>query len=140
MDITDGITKRNMLAQLAEQINPAAGEKNFFHFTDEDGEEVAEVSFKFANIEGGSSSTPSIQFLNGTNIAGLDGTIKKTGRVKGFFINMKGSDTERVVEGTVGIPTDLDADIKFNRIDWIKKNGIELSNVIITLENICLHQ
>jgi len=137
MKILDLDIKVAMLQVIADKINPASGGKNHFIFKRADDTVLSEMAFDTVTIEDYTTSSPYITFtVNGT--VNLEGIASATGRVETFSLFEAADPNNEVISGTAGMPSDISADIKFNRVDWVKKNGIELSNVIIRLENVCL--
>ena len=142
MDIVSNTTKEAMLQQLSDDMIPDGISENFIYFTDSNDVILGKLPFDDIATEN-TQDNPQLTFLRGVDNSNLEGTVLESGRVVRFFVvdGSDGTETgDKIISGLVGTPADVAADIKFNRVDWVKRNGIELSNVAITLENVCLHQ
>jgi len=138
MNIPDRDTKVEMLNVIANKITPNSSEYNEIVFKKSDGNVLATMRFDLVNIDGTAGASPFLSFtINGSKF--LEGVASATGRAELFSILDKDKNYD-VLSGTVGTTADISADIKFNRVDWVKKNSIELASVNIRLENVCLQK
>jgi len=140
MQIIDNNVKEAMLQSLATSITYGVDEDNpnNFLFVDGDGILLAKIPFDKAEVSDGV-----ILFSRHGNYK-IGGAVEaETGNpVKQFRIDSTdgSGNVITILRGTVGTILDVDADIKFNNINWSILDTVLLNNIKIVLESVCLHQ
>jgi len=140
MQIIDNNVKEAMLQSLATSIMKDVDENNpnNFLFTDSDGVLLAKVPFDKAEVSNG------VMLFSRHGNYKIGGAVEaETGNPVSLFridSTDASSNTITVLRGTVGTVLDMNADIKFNNINWSILDTVLLNNIKIVLESVCLHQ
>ena len=137
MDIVNETVKTNMLNVIADAISNNSS-TNYIYFYDSittnNDEYLAKIPFDRVAIE-----DDALKFYKSNN-SKLGAPVDKDGIASKFRIPMHDDSNSDVLLGTVGLPIDFGADIKFNNLDWQISEIVTIESIKITMENVCLHQ
>jgi len=130
-----------MLIDIAAMISDGLT-SNYIYITASDDTTIL-TKLKFSNVEYDATNQYLI-FEKSSGTYKLISSVLEDGVASRFYI-FRHDDNDfntgvKVLSGTVGGVSDLDADIKFSTVDWVRGNSVSLTSIKISLEDVCLHQ